>query len=129
MANKGNILVVDDNLDLLKSLKRMLKFDFATITTICDPKKIPSHLQKNMYDVVMLDMNFTEGDNSGKDGFYWLKRIKDIDSCLSVILITAYGDIDIAIQAIQQGATNFISKPWEPQKLIATIQNAMDYGN
>lgn len=126
MLKEGKILVVDDNQDLLKSLKRMLKFDFEEIDTIVDPKKIPSLLNNKEYDVVLLDMNFTEGDNSGREGFKWLKRIKEIDSTLVVLLITAYGDIDIAVKAIQEGATNFITKPWEPQKLIATIQNAIE---
>lgn len=126
MQKEGKILVVDDNQDLLKSLKRMLKFDFCEIDTITDPKRITSCLNSKDYDVVLLDMNFTEGDNSGRDGFKWLKRIKEIDNTIVVILITAYGDIDIAVKAIQEGATNFITKPWEPQKLIVTIQNAIE---
>ena len=126
MQKEGKILVVDDNLDLLKSLKRLLKFDFQEIDTISNPNKIPAQLKGKDYDVVLLDMNFTEGDNSGRDGFKWLKRIKEINEELVVILITAYGDIDIAVKAIQEGATNFITKPWEPQKLIVTIQNAIE---
>lgn len=126
MQKEGKILVVDDNQDLLKSLKRMLKFDFEEIDTMNDPKRIPSCLNSKNYDVILLDMNFTEGDNSGRDGFKWLKRIKEIDPAIVVILITAYGDIDIAVKAIQEGATNFITKPWEPQKLIVTIQNAVE---
>ncbi len=125
MKKIGNVLVVDDNMDLLKSLKRMLKFDFEDIDTINDPKKIPTCLKNKLYDTILLDMNFTEGDNSGRDGFKWLQRIIEIDSNISIILITAYGDIDIAVKAIQMGAMNFITKPWEPQKLIATIQNAV----
>lgn len=126
MQKTGKILAVDDNQDLLKSLKRMLKFDFEETDTVNDPKKIPNLISKKDYDVILLDMNFTEGDNSGRDGFKWLKRIKEIDSDMIVILITAYGDIDIAVKAIQEGATNFITKPWEPQKLIVTIQNAVE---
>jgi len=126
MQKTGNILVVDDNIDLLKSLKRMLKFDFELIDTIKDPKKIPATIKSKEYDVVLLDMNYTEGDHSGQDGFKWLERIKEIDSTIIVILITAFGDIDIAVKAIHEGATNFITKPWEPQKLIVTIQNAIE---
>lgn len=111
MQKTSKILAVDDNQDLLKSLKRMLKFDFDEIDTIYDPKKITGLISKKEYDVILLDMNFTEGDNSGKDGFKWLKLIKELDSDLVVILITAYGDIDIAVKAIQEGATNFITKP------------------
>lgn len=126
MRKKGKILAVDDNLDLLKSLKRMLKFDFEEIETICDPKKIPSRLNFKEYDIVLLDMNFTEGDQSGRDGLHWLNRIKQINESITVILITAYGDVDLAVKAMQEGATNFVTKPWEPQKLIATLQNAVE---
>ena len=126
MQKIGKILVVDDNQDLLKSLTRMLKFDFELIDTIADPKKIPSTIKSKEYDVVLLDMNYTEGDHSGRDGFRWLRRIKEIEPSLIVILITAYGEIDVAVKAIQEGATNFITKPWEPQKLIVTIQNAIE---
>ena len=126
MQKVGKILVADDNQDLLKSLKRLLKFDFEEIDTTSEPNKIPSLIKNKDYDVILLDMNFNEGDNSGRDGFKWLRRIKEIDQSLVVILITAYGDIDIAVKAIQEGATNFITKPWEPQKLIVTIQNAIE---
>ncbi|MCD4730601.1 MAG: sigma-54 dependent transcriptional regulator [Bacteroidales bacterium] len=126
MQKTGKILVVDDNRDLLKSLKRMLKFDFEEVDAINDPKKLPSSINSKECDVILLDMNFTEGDHSGRDGFKWLKRIKEIDPYLIVILITAYGDIDIAVKAIQEGATSFVTKPWEPQKLIVTIQNAVE---
>ena len=126
MKKEGNILAVDDNQDLLKSLNRMLKFDFEDINTISDPKQIPSYLKSKNIDVVLLDMNFTEGDQSGRDGLHWLKRIKQIDESIVVILITAYGDVDLAVKAMQEGATNFVTKPWEPQKLIATLQNAIE---
>ena len=126
MKKQGKILVVDDNQDLIKSLNRMLKFDFETIYTTTDPKQIPSFLKSENIDIVLLDMNFTEGDQSGSDGLYWLKRIKDQDSSVIVILITAYGDVELAVSAIQKGATNFVTKPWEPQKLIATLQNAIE---
>ncbi|MCG8409886.1 MAG: sigma-54 dependent transcriptional regulator [Bacteroidales bacterium] len=123
---QGEILIVDDNLDLLKSLQRMLKFDFEKIMTASDPKKIPSILSDNNIDLVLLDMNFTEGDQSGSDGLYWLQRIKKIDNNMSVVLITAYGDIEVAVKAIQKGASDFITKPWEPPKLIATLQNVIE---
>ena len=126
MKKQGKILVVDDNQDLIKSLNRMLKFDFEAIYTSTDPKQIPSFLKSENIDIVLLDMNFTEGDQSGRDGLYWLKRIKDQDSTVIVILITAYGDVELAVSAIQKGATNFVTKPWEPQKLIATLQNAIE---
>lgn len=126
MKKYGKILAVDDNQDLLKSLQRMLKFDFDEFYSSNDPKRIPSILSSNEIDVVLLDMNFTEGDQSGRDGMQWLKRIKQIDESVIVIIITAYGDVDLAVKAMQEGATNFITKPWEPQKLIATIQSAIE---
>jgi len=126
MKKHGKILAVDDNQDLLKSLTRMLKFDFDEIHILSQPQKITSFLKSNKVDVVLLDMNFTEGDQSGRDGLYWLSKIKQIDNSISVILITAYGEVDMAVKAIQQGAVNFVTKPWEPQKLIATIQNAIE---
>jgi DNA-binding NtrC family response regulator len=126
MKKYGKILAVDDNQDLLKSLQRMLKFDFDEFYSSNDPKNIPSILSSKEIDVVLLDMNFTEGDQSGRDGLYWLKRIKQIDESIIVILITAYGEVELAVKAMQEGATNFVTKPWEPQKLIATLQNAIE---
>lgn len=126
MQKIGKILVVDDNQDLLKSLSRMLKFDFNMIITTSDPKQIPTNLKSKDIDVVLLDMNFTEGDQSGNEGLYWLKRIKELDKSVVVILITAYGDVDLAVKAMQKGASNFVTKPWEPQKLIATLKNAIE---
>lgn len=126
MKIQGKILAVDDNQDLLKSLQRMLKFDFEEFYSTSDPKKIPSIIKSKNIDVVLLDMNFTEGDQSGNDGLHWLKRIKEIDETIAVIMITAYADIDIAVKAIQAGATNFVTKPWEPQKLIANLSSAIE---
>ncbi|MBI9053177.1 MAG: sigma-54-dependent Fis family transcriptional regulator [Bacteroidales bacterium] len=126
MKKYGKILAVDDNQDLLKSLQRMLKFDFDEFYSSNDPKNIPSILSSKEIDVVLLDMNFTEGDQSGRDGLYWLKRIKQINESIIVILITAYGEVELAVKAMQEGATNFVTKPWEPQKLIATLQNAIE---
>lgn len=129
MKIQGKILAVDDNQDLLKSLQKMLKFDFEEFYSTSDPKNIPSIIKNRNIDVVLLDMNFTEGDQSGNDGLHWLKRIKEIDETITVIMITAYADIDIAVKAIQDGASNFVTKPWEPQKLIANLSSAIELRN
>lgn len=122
---EGTILIVDDNQDLLRSTKKMLKFDFQHIETINNPLHIKKKMQEYSFDAILLDMNFTEGENSGEEGMRWLKEIIKIDPVAIVIMITAYGEIDIAVKAIKEGAAEFITKPWEPQKLIATLQNAI----
>ena len=121
----GKILIVDDNEDLLKAAKMFLKRHFAQIDLETNPEAIPNILNNESYDVILLDMNFTKDVSSGKEGFDWLERIIAIDSSSVVILITAYGDVQMAVQAIKAGATDFVLKPWENEKLIATLYSAM----
>ncbi len=121
---KGTILIVDDNRDILESLKQLLKYDFGNIITINDPELIPSMLENNSVELVLLDMNFTPGATSGQEGIHWLKEILKCDPFAVVILITAYGDINLAVRAMQEGGTDFIVKPWDPQKLFATVTSA-----
>jgi DNA-binding NtrC family response regulator len=123
---KGSILIVDDNEQILNSLQLLLKPEFAEITPIRNPNQIPSVLQFNNFDIVLLDMNFKSGDNSGNEGLYWLNEIQKRDPQILVIMITAYGDIDLAVNAIKRGATDFISKPWDAEKLIVTLKNALE---
>jgi DNA-binding NtrC family response regulator len=123
---KGSILIVDDNIQILNSLQLLLKPEFAEITTIRNPNQITSLLQFNNFDIVLLDMNFKSGDNSGNEGLYWLGEIQKRDPQILVIMITAYGDIDLAVNAIKRGATDFISKPWDAEKLIVTLKNALE---
>lgn len=126
---EGKILIVDDNTNILNSLKQLLKHDFEEIKTISNPNLIHSIVQKEQFDVILLDMNFKASENTGNEGIYWLREILKIDACAIVILITAYGDIELAVKAIKEGGTNFITKPWDPNKLITTIQSGIKLRN
>jgi two-component system, NtrC family, response regulator HydG len=122
---RGRILIVDDDVSLLRTLKLLLRDDFDLIQTISNPKFIPSEIKKLRYDVVLLDMNFSIGKQSGDEGLFWLKQIIEIDPTQVVIMITAYGEINLAVKAIKQGASDFIVKPWENTKLMATIRTGI----
>ncbi len=121
---KGNILIADDKEQILTSLSILLKDEFNTVDTLRNPNRIPDLFTRNTYDVVLLDMNFKPGDSSGNEGIFWLKEILRMDTHAVVIMITAYGDIELAVKAIKQGATDFIPKPWDPEKLLITLRNA-----
>jgi len=121
---KGSILIIDDNETILKSLKLLLKSDFNIIDTIKNPEQIPALISKNSYDIFLLDMNFKTGINTGNEGLFWLKKILKNDPESIVIMITAYGDIELAVKAIKLGATDFIQKPWDTEKLIVTLNSA-----
>lgn len=121
----GKILIVDDNEDLLKAAKMHLKRHFAQVDVEKNPEAIPALMNNDDYDVILLDMNFTKDVSSGSEGYYWLERILQIDPSSVVVLITAYGDIQMAVKAIKAGATDFVLKPWENEKLLATLFSAM----
>ena len=121
----GNILVVDDNPSVLKSLNLYLKHKFNSVVTVKDPNQILHILESNDIDVILLDMNFSAGIHTGNEGLYWLRRILDQDKDSIVILITAYGDVELAVQAIKEGATDFIMKPWDNEKLLTTLQTGI----
>jgi DNA-binding NtrC family response regulator len=121
----GKILIVDDNEDLLKAAKMYLKRHFAQVDIEKNPEAIPALMGNEDYDVILLDMNFTKDVSSGSEGYYWLERILQIDPSSVVVLITAYGDIQMAVKAIKGGATDFVLKPWENEKLLATLFSAM----
>ena len=121
---KCNILIVDDNHGILKSLRLLLKSEFEEIETVSDPEKISSLLGEKKFDIVLLDMNFKSGVHSGNEGLFWLRKIKEYDQGALVILITAYGDIQLAVKVIKEGAYDFIQKPWDPDKLIITLRSA-----
>lgn len=122
----GKILIVDDNEDLLKAVKIFLKRHFLQVDTETNPELIPTLMQNERYDVILLDMNFTKDVSSGQEGFFWLDKILSIDSSAVVVLITAYGDINLAVRAIKEGATDFVLKPWENEKLLGTLFSAMN---
>ena len=128
MAEKeksGKVLVVDDNEDLLKAARLFLKRHFAEVDIELSPEALPNILNNDSYDVILLDMNFTKDVSSGKEGFHWLDRILEIDPSAVVVMITAYGDVQMAVKAIKAGATDFVLKPWENEKLLATIHSSM----
>ncbi|WP_291778810.1 sigma-54 dependent transcriptional regulator [Cecembia sp.] len=120
----GKILIIDDNEDLLFAAKMLLKKYAKEVTIEKDPRRIPFLVNNNSFDVILLDMNFTEDTTSGKEGFHWLKQIKEIDPKAVVILITAFGDVEMAVKALKEGATDFILKPWQNEKLLATLTAA-----
>lgn len=117
----AKILIVDDDQDVLLAARLFLKQHFTTIHTEKKPENIPALLRGESYDLILLDMNFSRDATSGKEGFYWLNKIIEIDPLAVVIFITGYGDIELAVQGIKEGATNFILKPWDNKKLLATI--------
>ena len=121
----GKILIVDDNEDLLKAAKMYLKRHFAQVDIEKNPESIPALMDNEDYDVVLLDMNFTKDVSSGSEGYYWLEKILQLDPSSVVVLITAYGDIQMAVKAIKAGATDFVLKPWENEKLLATLFSSM----
>ena len=121
----GNILIIDDNTDVLLAAKLFLKQHFQSVQVEKNPTLIPTLLKNNSYDVILLDMNFTKDVASGKEGFYWLDKILELDPQAVVVFITAFGDVDKAVQAIREGATDFVLKPWQNEKLLATVSTAM----
>lgn len=122
---KGNILIVDDNEEILFSLEILLEKHFNKISCIKTPNLIESELASNDYNAVILDMNFTASIKSGNEGIFWLKKILGYDKTISVIFITAFPGIELAVKAIKEGATDFIEKPWSNEKLLTTIKNAV----
>lgn len=124
-SKSGKILIVDDNEDLLKAAKMYLKRHFAQVDIEKNPEAIPSLLNHEDYDVILLDMNFTKDVSSGSEGYYWLEKILSIDPSAVVVLITAYGDVQMAVKAIKAGATDFVLKPWENEKLLATLYSSL----
>jgi len=121
---KGCILVVDDNKNVLSALRILLESYFQKVILLNSPNTLVSQLNDNRPDVILLDMNFSAGINSGNEGLYWLSEIKKFDAELPVVLFTAYADIDLAVSALKQGASDFVVKPWDNAKLVATLQSA-----
>jgi len=122
----ANILIVDDNKSVLTALEMLLQGEFSKVVTLNSPKTLISTLQQNQFDIVLLDMNFKAGINSGNEGFYWLTRIHEIDPSISVVMITAHGDVEQAVKSVKEGAFDFILKPWDNAKLISTLNAAFE---
>ena len=120
----GKILIIDDDEDVLLAAKMLLKKHAKEVIIEKNPKKIPFLLNNDTYDLILLDMNFSKDITSGKEGFYWLEQILDKDPQAVVVLITAFGDVEMAVKALKAGATDFVLKPWQNEKLIATLNSA-----
>ena len=120
----GKLLIIDDHKQVLKALIQLLEPEFESITGLSNPNQIISYINKEEFDVILLDMNFSAGVNTGNEGIYWLKRILKTDPIAAVVMITAYSDVNLAVRAIKEGATDFVAKPWDNNKLIATMQAA-----
>lgn len=125
MEKRGSILIVDDDEDILVAGKLLLKRHFASVKTISQPDDIPTILKKESFDAILLDMNFGPGRSSGEEGFHWLAEIMKIDPEAVVIMITAHGGVNIAVEAMKMGATDFVSKPWQNEKVVATLSAAV----
>jgi DNA-binding NtrC family response regulator len=121
---KGTLLIVDDNKGILQALELTMKNEFEKVIPLTDPKRINEILTKNDVDIVMLDMNFKSGVQNGNEGLFWMREIFMYDSNISVVIVTAFGDVELAVKAIKEGAVDFIMKPWDNSKLLATINVA-----
>ena len=121
----ATILIVDDDPDVLTAVKLLLKTEVKEIVTDRNPANLPSLLAARDYDLMLLDMNFTGSVNTGNEGIYWLMRSLEIKPGASIIMITAYGDIDLAVRSLKEGAADFVVKPWHNEKLVATIKDVL----
>jgi DNA-binding NtrC family response regulator len=124
VVQEGNILVVDDNEEILIAIRLFLSSYFRQVDVLRNPNGIPGQMRLKSYDVYLLDMNFSTGINTGNEGIFWMKEIREQDPHAAVVLITAYGNIELAVHALKEGAVDFIQKPWENEKLLSTVHNA-----
>ncbi len=121
----SSVLVIDDDLDVLTAVRLLLKTEAKEVMTEKNPENLRSILSKQSFDVILLDMNFTSSINTGNEGLFWLNKIKEFKSEAAVIMITAYGDIDLAVRSLKEGASDFVVKPWHNEKLITIIKEAL----
>lgn len=128
MAAKGHILIVDDDEDILTAGKLLLRRHHYQVVTCNDPDHVPDIIENNQFHAVLLDMNFGPGESSGKQGLNWLQKIRMLDPNCVVVMITAHGGMNLAIEAMKLGATDFVTKPWQNEKLVATISTAVELG-
>ncbi|MDX5419679.1 MAG: sigma-54 dependent transcriptional regulator [Hymenobacteraceae bacterium] len=125
LLKKASVLVVDDDADVLTAVRLLLRPQVKEIVTEKNPEHIPSLLKQHSFDAVLLDMNFASSINTGNEGLFWLRKIKELKSKAAVIMITAYGDIDLAIRSLKEGAFDFVVKPWHNERLLATLSDAL----
>jgi len=122
----AKILVIDDNKSVLSALEILLQFEYKTVETISNPNQISSFPNLEEFDIVLLDMNFSAGVNTGNEGLFWLREIQKKAPQISVIMMTAYGAVDLAVKALKEGAADFVLKPWNNDKLMATVKSAYE---
>jgi len=126
MSYRATILVVDDDPDVLTAARLLLRQYFEKVLTTTDPSDIPALMVSERIDVFLVDMNFAIGRNRGIEGLNYLEQIKDIDAEAVVVLMTAFGDLNTAVQAMREGAADFVMKPWQNEKLVATLSVAAE---
>jgi DNA-binding NtrC family response regulator len=123
----ASVLVIDDDMDVLTAVRLLLRPEVQEIVTEKNPENLRSILSKKSFDVILLDMNFNSSINTGNEGLFWLRKIKEeYRSDAAVIMITAYGDIDLAIKSLKEGAFDFVVKPWHIERLLTTIKEALN---
>jgi DNA-binding NtrC family response regulator len=125
MSDNATILIVDDDEDILTAGRLLLRREFQEILTCTDPAELPGLMARHEIDVMLLDMNFGPGESSGEQGLHWLERILDIDPQAIVVMITAHGSVNTAVEAMKRGATDFVAKPWQNEKVVATVSAAV----
>ncbi|SDB48979.1 DNA-binding transcriptional response regulator, NtrC family, contains REC, AAA-type ATPase, and a Fis-type DNA-binding domains [Flavobacteriaceae bacterium MAR_2010_188] len=125
LLKDANILVIDDDEDVLTALRLLLKSLAKSVVVNKNPNTLQSLLEQNQFDLVILDMNFNGVVNTGNEGIFWLKKVKEHSQKIDVILITAYGDIDLAIRSLKEGASDFMVKPWKNEKLVDSISQLL----
>lgn len=122
---RGRVLVVDDDEDILTAMRLLLKPHVESVHTESNPDNLLTRMRESDYDIIMLDMNFSKDSTSGREGFHWLDQILTQEPSAVVVMITAYGDVDTAVRAIKEGAVDFVLKPWQNEKLLATVNSAL----
>jgi two-component system, NtrC family, response regulator HydG len=126
LLKNARILAIDDDQDILVAVKMLLRPEVKEIITEKNPEKIPSLLAQNSFDLILLDMNYKSSLNTGNEGIFWLRKIREINKNVAVIMITAYGDIDLAVRTVKEGANDFVLKPWRNEKLLETIAMSIE---
>jgi DNA-binding NtrC family response regulator len=128
LLKNAKILAVDDDQDVLVAVKMLLRPEVKEIVTEKNPEKILSLLAQNQFDLILLDMNYKSSLNTGNEGIFWLRKIREINKTVAVIMITAYGDIDLAVRSVKEGANDFVLKPWRNERLLETIAMSIESG-
>jgi DNA-binding NtrC family response regulator len=125
VLKNANVLVVDDDADVLTAVRILLKSEAKEVVIEKKPDNLRDRLSQKKFDLLLLDMNFNSAVNTGNEGLYWLRKVKAFDPSIAVVMITAYGDIDLAVRSLKEGASDFVVKPWHNEKLISTLQDCL----